>query len=350
LGKRAGEIIFFTNFAENLSIMKKFFFNRAIKKYIRKNNRNKQFVNFYGAKSILLLYECGATKNRAVQKIIFQLSSLGKEVFTVGFIKGQDTEEFATHKMELIGKKDVNFLEMPNRSILKKLANSHFDLLIDLTATENLTMLYVALFADASMKASSHTTNSGIFDFILDISKLNESKKAESISNFEQFLFEEITFYLKTIQTFEEPTQEINSKFKVQSSKFKAEATEAKAEQATEKNQETKQDINSKFKVQSSKFKAEEKEKEKTKVKEKKAEEKEKVEIKKQEPKSKPKQDSKTNIKDTKVKTEKKEKAEAKKKEPKTKSQKPRQETNSKFKVQNSKFKVSGRGRTARHW
>ena len=296
--------------------MKKFFFNRAIKKYIRKNNRNKQFVNFYGAKSILLLYECGATKNRAVQKIIFQLSSLGKEVFTVGFIKGQDTEEFATHKMELIGKKDVNFLEMPNRSILKKLANSHFDLLIDLTATENLTMLYVALFADASMKASSHTTNSGIFDFILDISKLNESKKAESISNFEQFLFEEITFYLKTIQTFEEPTQEINSKFKVQSSKFKAE----------------------------------EKEKEKTKVKEKKAEEKEKVEIKKQEPKSKPKQDSKTNIKDTKVKTEKKEKAEAKKKEPKTKSQKPRQETNSKFKVQNSKFKVSGRGRTARHW
>ncbi|MDR0811962.1 MAG: hypothetical protein LBN23_06815 [Paludibacter sp.] len=181
--------------------MKKFFLNRAIKKQIRKSNRNKQFVNFHKAQSVLLLYECGTKNKQVIQEFIFQLSASGKDVFAIGFIKGQNTEEIATNELELVGKKDINFLEQPNKTIRNKIANRRFDLLLDLTSSENLPMLYIALFANAAMKASSHITHNKIFDFILDINKLTENKRAEDIPNFERFLFEKIVFYLKTIQT-----------------------------------------------------------------------------------------------------------------------------------------------------
>ena len=181
--------------------MQRFFLNRTIKKYIRKSNRKKQFVSFSKAKNILLLYECEVSSSQTIQEIVSQLSTLGKTVFSVGFVKDGYTESESTNPVKLICKKDINFLKMPKSSILEELTNSRFDLLLDLTASENISMLYIALFANATMKASSHTYYSGIFDFILDTEKLAGEKKAEDFKNFERFLFEKLTFYLKTIQT-----------------------------------------------------------------------------------------------------------------------------------------------------
>ena len=190
-----------TNFAENYRFMQRFFLHRAIKKYIRTSNRRKQFVSFSKAKNILLLYECEEAKTQTIQEIIFQLSALGKDVFSICFIKNGHSNEENTNQVRFIDKKDVNFLKMPKNNILEELTGRRFDLLLDLTASENISLLYIALFANATMKASSHTYYSGIFDFILDTEKLAVEKKTEDFKNFERFVFEKLTFYLKTIRT-----------------------------------------------------------------------------------------------------------------------------------------------------
>ena len=179
--------------------MHRFFLNRTIKKHIRGNNRKKQFVNLSKAKSILLLFECEESTNQVINEIISQLSTLGKTVFSIGFEKGG--EEESTSQTKIIGKKDINFLKMPKNDVLQEFTNQRFDLLLDLTASENISMLYVALFANATMKASSHTAHSEIFDFILDLENLIGGRKVEDFKNYERFLFAKMIFYLKTIQT-----------------------------------------------------------------------------------------------------------------------------------------------------
>ena len=139
--------------------MQRFFFNRAIKKHIRKDNRKKQFVNFSGAKNILLLYECKNAENQSIQEIIFQLSALGRDVFSIGFTKVEDTKK-DINQGKLVGKKDFNFLQRPKQSTLNEFVNRHFDLLIDLSVSENISLLYIALFANATDRKSTRLNSS----------------------------------------------------------------------------------------------------------------------------------------------------------------------------------------------
>jgi hypothetical protein len=181
--------------------MKKYFLNRAIKKHIDKSRNAKRFVNLQGAKTALLLFECETTENNCIGEIIFQLSAMGMDVSAACFVNSQTAGEHLSCKTEFFGRKEINFLEKPKSEILQKFKNRSFDLLLDLTPAENLSLLYLSLFVDAAMKVSSHTAYSKIFDFIIDINKITGNSKAEDIPNFEHFLLERIIFYLKKIQT-----------------------------------------------------------------------------------------------------------------------------------------------------
>ena len=79
-----------------------------------------------------------------------------------------------------------------------------FDLLIDLTLKPLLPLQYVALYANALCKTGTRNTELQLYDFVLDIEKLMTHKEDAETYEFqpdEAYLFQQIIFYLKSIQT-----------------------------------------------------------------------------------------------------------------------------------------------------
>ncbi|MDR1585361.1 MAG: hypothetical protein LBS07_04200, partial [Prevotellaceae bacterium] len=69
-----------------------------------------------------------------------------------------------------------------------------FDLLIDLSLRPLLPLMYIVLHAKAYCKAGTAKIKHPVFDFMMDISAKTPNMDEKSV-------FEQIIFYLKSIQT-----------------------------------------------------------------------------------------------------------------------------------------------------
>ena len=132
-------------------------FNRRAQQYLSLTPREHRFVSYKKAKTILLLFESDYTeKNQNIHAIINELQY------------------------------------------------SEYDLLIDLTSKQVIPLEYLALYARASFKTGMRKTNLPIYDFVLDIEKVQietESTEPVEVTVEETYLYNQIIFYLKSIQT-----------------------------------------------------------------------------------------------------------------------------------------------------
>ncbi|MDR2840246.1 MAG: hypothetical protein LBV75_03115 [Paludibacter sp.] len=181
--------------------MKTFFFKKNLKRVLQQEQRLRKFVNYANAQRILLLYQCGITKNKVVKAIIEQLEADGKIVEAYCYSNAKKTEETESNKVFLIDNKSLNFLGKPNSKVLDKIGEQHYDLLIDLSLTDCYPLLYLALYSRATMKAGTNADNSVIFDFIIDKRSLINNDLPQQQNLNENILFDKIIFYLKNIQT-----------------------------------------------------------------------------------------------------------------------------------------------------
>lgn len=181
--------------------MKNKLFNRTAKKHLRKNPRERRFVNYTKADNILLLFESDGSSDIHVREIVKALKNDKKNVVAWGFFNSKNPVESNSFDIKLFNKKSINVFQKPNKEILKEISTSKFDLLIDLSINTTIPLMYISLLTNANMKISSKITDQRLFDFILDINKLKEESLRLENSINEQFLFNEINFYLKSIQT-----------------------------------------------------------------------------------------------------------------------------------------------------
>jgi len=172
-------------------------FNRAAKKHSRSNLRSGRFVTYDKAKNILLLFESDGKNDIAIENIVKTLEKAGKNVLAYGFFNSKSSVVNYSHNIKLFNKKNTDLMRKPDRKILNEIKSSNFDLLIDLSRNTLTPLLYLSLFAHATMKISSKMTDPQLSDFILDINKNSSAQSAV----YEQFVFDEIIFYLKSIQT-----------------------------------------------------------------------------------------------------------------------------------------------------
>ena len=116
-----------------------------------------------------------------------------------------------------MGRNSVNWLGKPKELFLNELKNQGYDILIDLNFNDIIPLQYVALYADADMKAGKSRGNKLQLDFQLQLpdeeheedstNKVEESKEdffdlnETAYRQNQQYLFEQITFYLKRIVT-----------------------------------------------------------------------------------------------------------------------------------------------------
>jgi hypothetical protein len=180
-------------------------FNRRAQQYLSLTPRKHRFVSYKKAKTILLLFESDYTeKNQNIHAIIHELQQDGKKVSACGFIDKKEIATVIYPDFRILHHKQTDFFHKPLASYLNELQNSEFDLLIDLTSRQVIPLEYLALYTNASFKTGMRKTNLPIYDFVLDIEKVpleTESTEPVEVLVEETYLYNQIIFYLKSIQT-----------------------------------------------------------------------------------------------------------------------------------------------------
>lgn len=194
--------------------LKQYIFKSRAKKHLAQDTRKKKFVNYDKAKSVVLLFESDERENNPfVKRIIEQLKGEGKKISAWGFVNKKIIESAVLSDYKILNKKSCDWTEQPTESFIREISENNYDLLIDLTKNEILPLKYILLYSNASCKAGINKYQENLFDFTLNITPQEEQKqmedvsmdnsdetKAESLID-EHYIFQNIIFYLKTIQS-----------------------------------------------------------------------------------------------------------------------------------------------------
>lgn len=189
-------------------ILNNYLFNQRARKYLSVTPREHRFVSYSKAKTILLLFESDySEKNVNVHKIISQMQLDGKKVSAWGFIDKKEIVTAIYPDFRILHHKQTDFFHKPLESYVNELQYLEFDLLIDLSVRPIIPLEYLAMYAIAAFKTGIRKTDIPLYDFVLDMDNASKetgiselSEPAESQTD-ETYLYNQIIFYLKSIQT-----------------------------------------------------------------------------------------------------------------------------------------------------
>jgi len=186
-------------------IINNYLFNKRAQKYLDETPREHRFVNYDKAKTILILFESDyAEKNQAIHTIIDQIRKDGKKVTAWGFLNKKEIETAIFPDFRILHHKQTDFFHKPLDSYINELKFVEYDLLIDLSVNSIIPLEYLALYANASFKTGIRKTIIPVYDFVLDVDKVpasDESSESVQTQVDETYLYNQIIFYLKKIQT-----------------------------------------------------------------------------------------------------------------------------------------------------
>lgn len=195
--------------------LKQYIFKSRVKKHLAREKREKRFVNYEQAKNIILLFESDyMEKNPFMKRMIERLKAEGKKVNAFGFLNKKEVSSAILPDYKILNKKSCDWTELPAQSFLRELEENEYDLLIDLTTNDILPLKYILLYSNAACKAGTNKYDENLLDFKLHIppdenvstntakNELEETENAQSeLLIDEHFIFQNIIFYLKTIQS-----------------------------------------------------------------------------------------------------------------------------------------------------
>jgi hypothetical protein len=159
-------------------------------------------VNYDKAKTVLLLFESDySEKNPIIRKIIQSLQQDGKKVSAWGFIDKKEVTSAILPDFRILHHQQTDFFHKPDPTFFRELENLQFDLMIDLSLQLQLPLEYLALYANAYCKTGLRKTEFPVYDFMLDMESLKSSDDTIENPIDEIYLYDQIIFYLKSIQT-----------------------------------------------------------------------------------------------------------------------------------------------------
>jgi len=188
-----------------MKILNNYLFQKCARQYLSQMSRERRFVNYNKAKSVLLLFESDLLENNQnIREIIAQLQQDGKKVSAWGFVNKKEVSTSALLGFRILNRKHTDFFQKPVIPLINELETQEFDLLIDLSVKPVVALEYIAMYANALCKTGLRKTDLPLFDFVLDLEEIKTA--AQNTESNEKpvdatYLFEQIIFYLKSIQT-----------------------------------------------------------------------------------------------------------------------------------------------------
>lgn len=135
-------------------------------------------TNLDSAQTAVVLYQ---VEDEAIYKtaeaIISKLNDFNLKVRVVAFTSQKIIPHYFIPKItqDILTSKDVNWRYHPTKAFFKDLINTEFDILIDLTLTENYPLLYCAALSRAGLKAGRYQENNQVFYDLLIHTKAEET-------------------------------------------------------------------------------------------------------------------------------------------------------------------------------
>lgn len=180
----------------------RFFFQNRVKSHKKEDVRERRFVSYENARTIMLLFESDYTeKNPEIRRIIQALNADGKRVMAWGYINKKEVTTAILPDFRILHQKDTDFLQKPRESFMRELDEAEFDLLIDLSVNELMPMQYLALYAKAACKTGVRKNDYQLYDFMIDLDSISNQGEENIFEIDAPFIYNQIIFYLKSIQT-----------------------------------------------------------------------------------------------------------------------------------------------------
>ena len=187
-----------------MKILKNYLFSRRYAATLKKGSHQHRFVTYDNAKTVFLLFEFDAEKYASFVSIIESLERDGKKVTTWAYCneKVENTLDKRLYpKLNIFSKKSLKYSGKMQSDVLSCLQKNTFDVLIDLSLRSVLPLMYVVLYTKADCRVGTMKTKYNLFDFMID-TNVGAETGADKFSPFdEQSVFNQIIFYLKSIQT-----------------------------------------------------------------------------------------------------------------------------------------------------
>ena len=185
-----------------------YLFNKRADLYLSTLVRDRRFVTYDKAKTVLILFESDVIeKNPAIRKIISSLQDDGKKVSAWGYIDKKVINTAIFPDFRILNNDQTDFFRKPVISYINELENHEYDLLIDLTLKPLIPMQYIAMYSKAVFKTGIHKSDLNIYDFVMDVESLmtpvektENDEPAETLVD-ETYVYDQIIFYLKSIQS-----------------------------------------------------------------------------------------------------------------------------------------------------
>ncbi len=179
-----------------------YIFSRYAKRYINHTDCEQKFVNYTNAKTILLLFESDFNeKNIEIRKIIKTMNEEGKKVMAWGFLDKKQVSTPILPDFRILNNQNLDLFRKPKVEFLQELEELKFDLLLDLTVKEIIPLQYLALQSNATLKAGLKKNKAPIYDFMIEIGKSQHEDIATEPELNASYIYNQIIFYLKSIQT-----------------------------------------------------------------------------------------------------------------------------------------------------
>ncbi len=146
--------------------IKEYIFKRKQRRYPQ---RTAVWPDWEQAKRIFILYDSDwLEKNTAIRDIQRCLMQDGKEVTVWGILPNKETNSPILPSSRTIGRKQINWFDIPKKEVLTELADKRYDIMLDLTQTDLLVTRYLILAITADFKAGMRKKE-GLLDFMIDM-------------------------------------------------------------------------------------------------------------------------------------------------------------------------------------
>jgi hypothetical protein len=180
----------------------RYFFKKRVSKHLREELRERRFVNIHKARTVMLVFESDfMERNPEIRMIIRDLQDSGARVRAWGYVDKKEVSTANLPDFKILYRKSANKLRFPFPVFMRELEETEFDLLIDLTTKEILPLQYLVLHANAGCKAGVKKGEVNLYDFVVDLDNNRLDDDGNPIEPDVLFVYNQINFYLKNIQS-----------------------------------------------------------------------------------------------------------------------------------------------------
>ncbi len=145
-----------------------------LRRALKKTRRQRRVVGYEQASSLILLYEVAQDGSHAfIDDLITELEADGKQVHAAGFasdVKQSDPDQMSGPGTLLTQKSFSWLMNLRDPGIKKKLFETHYDILLDITGSEAIYMKKLAVLLPAAYKAgASHPDFLPVYDLLMKV-------------------------------------------------------------------------------------------------------------------------------------------------------------------------------------